>query len=93
MPRKPKILREQLYKTIHKLEFENDFLDFARAVTERALKPAKTSKPKMTLTEHRQLMLNRVLKIQLEHPEPESFESLIAWLKMKLEKRVKTKKT
>jgi hypothetical protein len=44
----------------------------------------------MTLTTHRKIMLERALKIQLEHPQPESFESLIAWLKMKLEKRRKT---
>jgi hypothetical protein len=46
----------------------------------------------MTLTTHRKIMLERVLKIQLEHPEPETFKSLIAWLKMKLEKRMKAKK-
>jgi hypothetical protein len=46
----------------------------------------------MTLTEHRKIMLERVLKMQLGHPQPESFESLIAWLKMKLEKRVKAPK-
>jgi hypothetical protein len=46
----------------------------------------------MTLTEHRKLMLKRVLQIQLEHPQPDSFESLIVWLKHKLEKPVKTKK-
>jgi hypothetical protein len=94
MPRKPKTLREQLYKTVKKLEFENDLLDFARAASESLLRPETSSKPKhkMTLTEHRQLMLDRVLKIQLEHPQPESFESLIAWLKSKLEKRVKAVK-
>jgi hypothetical protein len=43
----------------------------------------------MTLTAHRKIMLERVLKIQLEHPQPETFESLLAWLKMKLEKRRK----
>jgi hypothetical protein len=46
----------------------------------------------MTLTTHRKIMLKRALTIQLEHPQPETFESLIAWLKMKLEKRVKAKK-
>jgi hypothetical protein len=46
----------------------------------------------MTLTEHRKIMLERTLKIQLGHPQPETFESLIAWLRNKLEKRVKTKK-
>lgn len=46
----------------------------------------------MTLTEHRKIMLERTLKIQLEHPQPESFESLIAWLKSKLEKRMKAPK-
>ncbi len=46
----------------------------------------------MTLTEHRKIMLARTLKLQLEHPQPETFESLIAWLKTKLEKRVKTQK-
>jgi hypothetical protein len=45
----------------------------------------------MTLTTHRKIMLERVLKIQLEHPQPESFESLIVWLKMKLERRMKAK--
>jgi hypothetical protein len=46
----------------------------------------------MTLTKHRKLMLERVLKIQASHPEPESFEPLIVWLQTKLEKRVKAKK-
>ncbi len=46
----------------------------------------------MTLTAHRKIMLERTLKMQLGHPQPESFESLIAWLKMKLEKRLKAKK-
>jgi hypothetical protein len=46
----------------------------------------------MTLTKHRKIMLERVLKIQLEHPQPESFESLIAWLKIKLEKQGRAKK-
>ncbi len=46
----------------------------------------------MTLTKHRKLMLERVLKIQASHPEPETFESLIVWLKTKLEKRLKSKK-
>jgi hypothetical protein len=46
----------------------------------------------MTLTAHRKIMLERVLKIQLEHPQPETFSSLIAWLKEKLEKQKKIKK-
>ena len=91
MPRKPKTLREKLYKTVKKLEFENDFLDFARATAESILRPTVISKPKrkMTLTEHRQLMLDRVLKIQLEHPQPESFNSFIAWLQKKLKRSKK----
>ena len=90
MPRKPKTLRQKLYKAVHKLEFNNEILDFARAGAELFLRPEpRQSKHKMTLTEHRQLMLDRVLKIQLGHPEPDSFDSFIAWLHKKLERQKK----
>jgi hypothetical protein len=93
MPRKPKTLRQKLYKAVHKLEFNNEILDFARAGAELLLRPEPSqAKRKMTLTEHRQIMLERVLKIQLEHPQPESFNSFIAWLTKKLEKRAKAAK-
>lgn len=42
--------------------------------------------PKLTLRSHRKLMLQRALEMRRSHPNPESFDALIAWLMEKLER-------
>ncbi len=42
---------------------------------------------KLTLRAHRKLMLERALEMRRVHPNPASFDALIAWLKEKLDKR------
>jgi hypothetical protein len=40
---------------------------------------------KLTLRAYRKLMLERALEMQRSHPNPASFDALIAWLTTKLE--------
>ena len=48
--------------------------------------------PKLSLRSHRKLMLQRALEMQRMHPNPSSFETLIAWLTEKLEQSPSRKK-